>query len=429
MISDNIFNPKTVAVIGATDREGSVGRGIVDNLRTTAERKIYFVNMFEEEVFGERMYKKINDINNNIDLAVVVVPKKAVSEVVDDCIKKEVGGVLIISSGFAETGKEGKEEQKKISEKLKEAGIPLIGPNCLGVLRPPANLNVSFAPGNPKSGEIAFISQSGGLIDAVISDSEENNYGFSLIVSVGNAAGLSIEDYIKIADSDEETKVIALYVEGVVDGRSFMKTLEETEKPVVILKAGKMDQSKKAVMSHTGMLAGEYRIFSSAIKQAKAVEVDSLEEMFDVAKALSWQEKIKGEGVGIVTNGGGAGILLADLIYKEGLELPQSIKNPLDIIGDASPEDYEKGCLEMIRQEDVSLMVVIQTPQIVTKPLENAKKIRIISETYKKPVIVIFMGLGGESKEAVRYLEENKIPNYTDPKRALKPILAIINKI
>lgn len=429
MISDNIFNPKTVAVIGATDREGSVGKGVVDNLKTTTERKIYFVNIFEEEVSGEKTYKNINDIDDNIDLVVIVVPKRAVSEVVDDCIKKEVGGVLIISRGFAETGKEGEEEQKKISEKLKEAGISLIGPNCLGVLRPPVDLNASFAPGSPKSGGIAFISQSGGLIDAVISDSEENNYGFSLIVSVGNAAGFSIEDYIKIADSDEETSVIALYIEGVVDGRSFMKTIKETEKPVVILKAGKMDQSKKAVMSHTGMLAGEYRIFSSAIKQAKAFEVDSLEEMFDVAKALSWQKKVEGEGVGIVTNGGGAGILLADLIYKEGLELPQSIKNPLDIIGDASPEDYEKGCLEMIKQEDVSLMVVIQTPQIVTKPLENAKRIKTIFETHKKPVVVIFMGLGGESKEAVRYLEENKIPNYTDPKRSLKPILAIINKI
>jgi acetyltransferase len=429
MISDNIFNPKTVAVIGATDREGSVGKGVVDNLRTTAERRIYFVNIFEEEVSGEKTYKNVNDIDDNIDLVMIVVPKKAVSEVVDDCIKKEVGGVLIISKGFAEAGEEGEEEQKKISGKLKEAGISLIGPNCLGVLRPPVDLNASFSPGSPKSGGIAFISQSGGLIDAVISDSEENNYGFSLIVSVGNAAGFTIEDYIKIADSDEETSVIALYIEGVVDGRSFMKTVKETEKPVVILKAGKMDQSKKAVMSHTGMLAGEYRIFSSAIKQAKAVEVDSLEEMFDVAKALSWQKKAEGEGVGIVTNGGGAGILLADLIYKEGLELPQGIKNPLDIIGDASPEDYEKGCLEMIKEEDVSLMVVIQTPQIVTKPLENAKRIKAIFETHKKPVIVIFMGLGGESKEAVRYLEENKIPNYTDPKRALKPILAIINKI
>ncbi|MCF7845424.1 MAG: CoA-binding protein [Candidatus Pacebacteria bacterium] len=429
MIRDNIFNPKTVAVIGATDREGSVGRGVVENLKTTTERKVYFVNIFEEQVFEEKTYKNINDINDNIDLAVIIVPKTVVSQVVDDCVKKEVGGVLIISSGFAETGKEGEEEQRKISEKLKEAGIPLIGPNCLGILRPPFDFNASFAPGSPKSGEIAFISQSGGLIDAVISDSEEKNYGFSLIISVGNSAGLRIEDYIKIADSDEETKVITLYVEGVTDGRSFMKTIQETKKPVVILKAGKMDQSKKAVMSHTGMLAGEYRIFSSAVKQAKAVEVESLEEMFDVAKALSWQKKAEGGGVGIVTNGGGAGILLADLIYKEGLELPQSIKNPLDIIGDASPEDYEKGCSEMIKQEDVSLMVVIQTPQIVTKPLENANRIKTISEKYKKPVVVIFMGLGGESKEAVRYLEENKIPNYTDPKRALKPILAIINKI
>jgi acetate---CoA ligase (ADP-forming) len=428
MISENIFNPKTVAVIGATDREESVGRGVVENLKTT-KRKIYFVNISKEEIFGEKTYKNINDIKDNIDLAVVVVPKIAVSEVVDDCIKKRVGGVLIISSGFAETGEEGKREQEDISEKLRSAGISLIGPNCLGLLRPPADLNASFAPGTPKSGSIAFISQSGGLIDAVISDSEEKNYGFSLVISVGNAAGFSIEDYIMIADSDEETNVITLYVEGVIDGRSFMDTLKKVKKPVVILKAGKMDQSKKAVMSHTGMLAGEYKIFSSAIKQAKAVEVDSLEEMFDVAKALSWQEETRKQGVGIVTNGGGAGILLADQLYKEGVELPQSIKNPLDVIGDASPDDYKKGCIEMIKQDDVSLLVVIQTPQIVTKPLENAKVIKSIFKEYKKPVVSVFMGLGKENREAVKYLEENNIPNYTDPKRALKPVLAIINKI
>jgi len=425
---NTIFNPKEVAIIGATDRENSVGRGIVENLKEEG-RKVYYINPQKKKIFGKKTYQKITDIDGKIDLAVIAVPQKAIDEVIDQCIEKKVGGVIVISSGFAEIGKEGKKRQEKIRKKLSSAQIPLVGPNCLGLIRPSVGLNVSFAPGTPQKGGIAFISQSGGLIDAVIDGAENNNFGFSIIVSVGNAAGMGIEDYIAIADGDKNTNVIALYIEGVKDGRLFLKTLQNTKKPVIVLKAGKTKNSKKAVTSHTGSLAGEYKIFSAALRQGGAIEAQSLEELFDIAKALSWQNKNKGTGAGIVTNGGGAGVLLADLLDENNIKLPQKTSNPLDILGDASPEKYETACRKTIKQKEVSLLAVIQTPQTVTKPLENAKRIKKIFDDHKKPVVAIFMGSGVENKKAINYLEEHKIPNYSDPKRALKPIMALINKL
>jgi acetyltransferase len=438
-----IFNPKTVAIIGATERENSVGRGIVENLKR-GKRKLFYVNLKGENIFGEKSYQKITDIKEDIDLAVIAVPKVAVSNVVDDCIEKGVKGIIIISAGFAETGKEGKELQDEISKKIKDAGTALVGPNCLGIIRPAVALNASFAPGNPKEGDIAFISQSGALIDAVIDGAEKENYGFSLIISVGNAGGITLTDYIKIADDDENTKVIALYIEGLENGRDFFDTLKSTKKPIVIIKAGKEEKAKKAIASHTGSLAGEYRIFSSAIKQAGAIEANSLEELFDVAKALSWQGKIKKE-IGIVTNGGGAGVLLTDSLYEFGFVLPelkeetiQKInskeyfnspkENPLDVLGDALPNRFEVSCSALMEQDNISGIVVIQTPQIMTNCLENARKIVTIQKQYKKPVITVFMGAGEKTKEAISLLEENKIPNYSDPKRAGVALRALLNK-
>jgi len=425
---NKIFNPKKIAVIGATDRKDSVGRGIIENLKG-GSRKVFYINSRKKKVFGKKTYQKITDIEEKIDLAVVAIPQEAIDEVIEHCVEKKVGGVVIISSGFAETGKEGRKRQEKIREKLSLARIPLVGPNCLGLIRPPVGLNVSFAPGTPPKGGIAFISQSGGLIDAVIDGAENNNFGFSLIISVGNAAGMGIDDYITIADEDKNTKVIALYIEGVKDGRLFLETLRNTKKPVIILKAGKTKNSRKAVTSHTGSLAGEYKIFSAALRQGGAIEAKSLEELFDIAKVLSWQEKNKGTGVGIVTNGGGAGVLLADLLDENNIKLPQKMSNPLDVLGDASPDKYETACKKMIRQKEVSLLVVIQTPQTVTKPFENAKRIKSTFDSHRKPVVTVFMGLGEENRRAINYLEKYKVPNYSDPKRALKPIMALINKI
>ncbi len=421
-----ILNPKTVAVIGATDRKKSVGSGIVKNLKSN-KREIYYVNHKKSKVFKKKTYKEINDIKEKIELAIIVIPQKSVEKAVDQCILKRVGAVIIISSGFAEVGN--KEVQQRISRKLAEAKISLIGPNCLGIINPHSDLNASFALEMPKKGSIAFISQSGGIIDAVIDGSNNKNYGFSMMVSAGNAAGLSIEDFIRIADNDRNTNIIALYIEGVKDGKSFLNTIKEVKKSVIVLKGGKSEKAKKVIASHTGSLAGQYEVFSAALRQAGALEVDSIEEIFNLAKALSWQEKSNKNSVGIVTNGGGIGVLFVDLFYQKNINLPQKIENPLDVLGDASPDKYEESCREMIKQKNIGLLIVVQTPQIVTESLENARRIKKIADEYKKPIISVIMGEGVESKKAIKYLEKNKIPNYSDPQKTLKPVMALMNKL
>ncbi len=424
---NRVFNPKSVAIIGATDRENSVGLGIVKNLDNN-QRDLFFINPNYKNLFGKKSYSKIQEIESDIDLAVIAVPKQFVEVVIDDCIIKKVKGVLVISSGFAEFDESGRELQERIALKLKKSNIYFIGPNSLGIIRPSVNLNASFAPSNPRKGDIALISQSGGFIDSVI-----DSYGFSLIISVGNAAGITLEEYIAFADKDKDTKVIALYIEGVVDGRKFFNVLKSTKKPVVAIKVGKIPQSQKAISSHTGSLAGEYRVFSSVLTQAGVVEVDSIEEMFDVAKALAWTG-LCGRGVGVVTNGGGAGILMADYLYNAGFELPKikkidnvryAINNPLDIMGDASTIDYVQAIESVISQKDISALIIMQTPQMMTNSMANAKAIVEMSKKYSKPIITVFMG---NVPDAIKYLEDNNIPNYTDPKRAIKPLKSILKK-
>ena len=414
-----IFNPKTVAIVGATERKSSVGRGIVENLKT-GDADLFYVNPSADKIFESPAYNKITDIEAHIDLVIIAIPKNHVPEVINDCIKANVGGVVIISAGFGETGKEGKKRQDDIATKLKKNGIPLVGPNCLGILRPPVGLNASFAPGNPKKGGICLISQSGALIDSIIDSSKKKNYGFSTIISVGNGAGLSLVDYIRMADEDSNTKVISLYIEGVKDGREFFNCLREVKTPVVAIKGGKTSRSKEAICSHTGSLAGEHKIFSSALRQAGVFEALSLEEMFDVSKALAWQSKAD-PGVAVVTNGGGAGVLLTDYIYGRGLELSElndrtikaiesqmhpdySRSNPLDIVGDALPRRYEVAIEEFIKQDNVGVLVVVLTLQIMTDPLETAKRIAKLYKRHNKPILTVFMGSGKKMTKAINYL-------------------------
>lgn len=442
-----VFNPKTIAVIGATDRPGSVGRGLCKNLlEGKNKRKIYFVNPFKERVFGYKTYPKITDIKDEIDLAIIAVPAEIVPKVTQGCAEKNVRGVIIISAGFAETGKKGEKLQEKVTKILKQKNIPLIGPNCLGIIVPSINLNASFAPATPKAGNIAFISQSGALIDSVIDKTLKERYGFSLIVSYGNEAGLTLPDFLNLAVEDKKTKVITLYIEGLKDGRSFFEITKKItkSKPIIVLKGGKSKKAKEAVSSHTGSLAGEKEIYTAAFKQAGIIEAESLEEMFDMAKALSWQSKCK-NNIGVVTNGGGAGVLTSDYCENLGIKLAQlkketikkinsspempphwSKRNPVDIVGDALSKRYKVAIEALLQQKDIYGLIIIQTLQIMTEPLKNAK---IIIEAKKKwiqkPIITVFMG-GEKIEKAVELLEKNKIPNYPDPLRAVKAMKALI---
>jgi len=444
---EKIFEPRSIAIIGATDRKGSVGRGLVKNaIEKNRDRKIYFINPHRKKLFGKKVYPNIKAVKKNIDLAIIAVPAPIVLKVVKECCQKWVGAIVVISSGFAETGKRGAKLQEKIKRECIKRNIPLIGPNCLGIIRPSAGLNASFAPLMPKKGKIALISQSGALIDSIIAQSLNKFYGFSNIISYGNEAMLTLPDFLTWVAKDKETNVIALYIEGLKNGREFFETAKNIskEKPIVVLKGGKSKESREAVSSHTGALAGEKRIYSAAFKQAGIFEVNSIEELLDVSKALSWQPKCK-NGIGIITNGGGAGILTADYCHQLGIKLPkiskQALKkidqskkmnpgysrsNPLDIVGDALSDRYRIAVEAMLSQKDIYGLIVIQTLQIMTEPEKNAKIIAKAKKQWpQKPVISVLMG--GESvKSAVKILENNKIPNYPDPLRAVWAMKALI---
>ena len=451
---ETIFNPETVAVIGATDRNGSVGRGLVKNLlegkgvsaQGGSKRKIYLVNPNRNKVFGIKTFPKIGAIDEEIDLALIAVPAKFVLKVVQECCQKKVGAIIIISSGFAETGAKGARLQRQIQNLTNRANIALIGPNCLGVLRPCTRLNASFAPISPKAGKIALISQSGALLDSIIDASTDKSYGFSAIISYGNEAGLCLPDFLNWAKKDSETKVIALYIEGLKNGREFFETAKNVseKKPIIVLKGGKTEESRKAVSSHSGALAGTAQIYSAAFKQAGLIEVQSLEELLDTSKALAWQPKCK-NGIGIVTNGGGAGILTTDYCQRFGINLTSldsstkrkideskatdsswSKNNPVDIIGDALSGRYKVAINALLGQKDIYGLIVIETLQTMTQPIKNAKIIIEAKKKYsKKPILTIFMG-GKLTNPAIKLLEKNKIPNYSDPLRAVRAMRALI---
>ena len=420
-IGSGTFDPKSVAVIGATDRPKSVGFGICKNLlEGKKQRKIYFVNPNRGEVFKKKTFAKITDIKGGVDLAVIAVPAKVVLEVVKQAAEKKVKAVIVISAGFAETGERGRELQEGLVKICIENNISLVGPNCLGIIRPSAHFNATFAPATPKKGSVGFISQSGALIDSVIDAGPQENYGFSSIVSYGNEAGLDVSDFLIWLGNDAETAVIALYIEGIKDGRKFIKALKQAtnKKPVIVLKAGKTKKGEQAAGSHTAALAGKREIYSAVFKQAGAFEVNTLTQLFDAAKALAWQTRFKGK-IGILTNGGGAGVLAADYIEQAELELSDSCANPMDIIGDAGADRYKAGIEAMLGQKDINGLIVVQTMQIMTEPKKNAKIIINAQKKWpKKPIIACFMG-EKLTQPGIDLLEKANIPNYPDPFRAV----------
>lgn len=440
-----LFNPKSVAIVGATDRAGSVGLGLCKNLlEGEKQRKIYFINPNKKKVLGIKTYDKITEIKEGVDMAVIAVPARIVPQVIGETIEKGVGGVIIISAGFAEAGN--LSIQEKIANDLKKAGIPLIGPNCLGLIKPKRRLNASFAPVTPRQGSIGFVSQSGALIDSVVDASLSEKYGFSTIVSLGNAAGLKIPDVLKYLDKDKETKVIVLYVEGVKQGRRFFKALKSLSKPVTALKAGKSKLGARAASSHTGSLAGKKDIYSAVFKQAGVFEAGSLTELFNMAKALAWQPRFKGR-VGVVTNAGGPAVLAADYCEELGLRLAPigqetirklensekmhpsfSRSNPLDIVGDATAERYKVAVTALLAQKDIKGLIVIQTMQIMTEAEKDAKILIEARKKYPdKPITACFMG-GKLTQPSIDILENNRVPNYKDPRQAVLALRALMEK-
>jgi len=455
---DFILNPQSVAVIGASREPQSVGFGILKSLvkgsvlpspfARAFSGKVYAVNPEATEILETPCFKRITDIKENVDLAVIAVPAKIVPVVLRDCAKKKVKAAVIVSAGFGELGKEGKRLESGILEIAAKAKMRFLGPNCLGVINPETGLNASFGLSVPKSGGgIAFVSQSGALADSVIDWALDEMYAFRALVSLGNSADLDAADFVDWFAQDPQTKVVTLYLEGIKSGRKFFESVKACVakgKPVIVLKGGVASAGVKAVSSHTGALSGEYRVFESAMRQAGAFVAESLEDLFDQAKALAQQPRARKNAIVIITNGGGAGVLCADWCENHGVNLvpltPETVKkldlsgkmhraysraNPLDLVGDALPERYETALNLLLSEDYVAGAIVLQTLQTMTDPMQDA---RVVIEANKrfaeKPIVCVFMG-GKYSKESIRLLAKNNVPDYNDPKKAAKAMAAL----
>jgi acetyltransferase len=423
------FDPHSIAVIGASRDPTSVGAAVIENLNSF-KGTVYLVNPNVNSIRGKKVYSNVNSIRGDIALAIIAVPAHVVATVLRDCGKKGIRSVIIISAGFSESGNVSLEKQIMRTAEL--FNIRIIGPNCLGVITP--KLNASFAPSSPKKGSICFISQSGALIDGVIDWSFKENIGFSAMVSVGNALDLQIADFIDYFGKRKSTKVITVYLESLKDGKEFMNAVRRCRKPVIILKPGKTEEGNIATKSHTGALAGDYEVYQAAFKQAGAIMVDSIEEMFSVAKTISMVPKPKSNAFAVVSNAGGPSVLAADYCSEYGVKLVElkeltlrvleahmhpaySRANPLDIIGDADEVRYEKAVKTLLAEPYVSGLWVILTPQHMTPVRMIAKKLIRLQKIYKKPIICSFIG-SRHIDDEIKRLEEHGIPNFTEPKLA-----------
>ncbi len=431
------FNPRSVAVIGASREPRKVGHKILKNLINYGFKgEIYPINPNAEEILGCKCYGSVLDVPSEIDLSIIAVPSRIVLNVAEECGVKGVKGIVVISAGFSETGREGARLEKKLLGICRRYGMRMQGPNCLGIINTASQLNASFATANPPRGRIAFISQSGALGSTILKWAIQKNVGFSSFISLGNEADLNAADFLEALSEDEETKVIGLYMEGVKDGRRFLKVSEELSriKPIVALKAGTTDVGMRAVSSHTGSLAGSNVSFSAAFKKAGILRVDTLEELFNLVLAFEEQPSPKGKRVLIVTNGGGPGILAADACEKNGLELPSleyhiredlrrmlpphaSVNNPVDVLGDADESRYEIALNAGLKSSRIDGIIVILTPQAMT-PIEKIADVTAkLKRMSRKPVISAFMGLEDDSP-AIKILRRNGIPNYEFPEDA-----------
>ncbi len=441
---DKIFHPKNIAIIGASDEEGSVGYRLMKNL-TELDFKgtVYPVNLHKSKIWGIPAYKTVNQLTETIDLAVIATPAKTVPEIVEQCGKAGVKGIIIISAGFKEIGPQGKLLEEKILALKKKYNLRIIGPNCLGVIRPSIQFNSTFATKMPKSGNISFLSQSGALGTSILDWAIHEGIGFSNFVSVGSMIDVDFGDLIDYFGMDPETKSILMYIEGLTDARKFMSAARHfaRTKPIIILKAGKYSESAEAAASHTGSLTGEDMIYNAAFKRAGIVRVEEIGELFNCAAVLGMQPLPKGSNLAIITNAGGPGVMSTDtlisrggtlaLLSKETKEklnnvLPTywSRRNPIDILGDAKDDRYTTVVEACLKDNTVEGILVIYTPQGVVDPVKIAESIvNLYKKTRsQKTIVTSFMGYE-EVEKANHIFTENSIPTYSTPEQAVKTFL------
>jgi len=440
-----VFRPKSVAIIGASRTPGKVGNVLTRNLRECGfDGKIYPINPKADEILGLRCYPSVLDVPGDVDLAVVAIPAALVLQVAEECGKKGVKTLIVISAGFKETGHDGAMLERRLVEIGVRYGMRIQGPNCLGIIDTSTPLNLSFASAMPKRGRIGFISQSGALGTAVLDWVIKKGIGFSTFISLGNKADLDEVDFMEAMGEDENTKVILLYLESIENGRRFMEVARRVTrgKPVIVLKGGTSAAGARAAGSHTGALVGRFVAYRTAFNKSRVIMVESVEELFNNAIAFTEQPLPREGGIAIVTNAGGPGILATDFCEKFGVPLARlsrrtrsnlmeklppaaSIGNPIDILGDARADRYGFSVEKAFEDENVNAVVVLLTPQAMTESLETAKGIVKVHRRFDgKPLLAVFMG-GGAVEEAADYLKENGVPCFDFPEKAIKTAAAL----
>jgi len=452
---DMFFNPKAVAVVGASRNPQKVGYQLLRNLVEGFKGKVYPINTKAKEILGLRTYSSIMEVPDDIDVAVVSVPADLVIKVADEAGRKGVKGLIVISGGFKEIGGEGIERERRLIDVVKKYGMRLIGPNCVGVYVPKTGMNTLFLSperqGYPKHGFIAFISQSGAFGSAILDWAAMRGIGISKFVSYGNKADIEDADLIEYLRDDEDTRVITIYVEGVENGRKFFKALKETTrvKPIVVLKSGRTEAGARAASSHTGALAGADIVYSAVFKQSGTIRAYGMEELFDIGLALGMQPPASGKRIAVLTVGGGSGVMATDALSDLGLIVPKlsnktveklrkvllpiaSPYNPVDVTGSANDEHLIDSAEILMKSGEVD--AILWLPYYITPGITeqlNKKFIEMVKRVNREldvPIPIIGVATGGNytakfSKEA----EQMGIPMYLSPERAAKAVKALVD--
>jgi acetyltransferase len=449
MSLETFFNPKSVAIVGASQTKGKVGYEILTNIVAGGyEGKIFPVNHKAEIIENIKCYPTLEAIGEVPELVIVIIPAKFVPSIMKDCAKVGVKSVIIITAGFKEIGEQGHQLEQQITQIAKQAGIRIIGPNCLGLISPSSNLNASFAGDLPKKGGIGYLSQSGALLAALLDIANAHGIGFSKLISVGNKADIDELDLIEAFGEDPDTKVIAGYLENITDGNSFVEEAEKIshKKPIILIKSGSTSAGAKAASSHTGSLAGAETAYEAVFERAGVIRCNSIAEQFDYAQAFANQPLPNGNRVAVITNAGGPGIMAADAIEKEGLTFAKlteetrnklaevlpaaaNIHNPVDVLGDALADRYEFALDVVLDDPNVDAVLVLLTPQAMTESTATAQAMtKILSKKDKKLVFASFIG-ANEVADAVDVLRGSGIPQYDSPESAVKTIRTMVDYV
>ena len=436
---DAIFAPKNVAVIGATENPGTVGRTILWNLISNPFGGTVFpVNPKRPGVLGIKAYPSIGAVPEQVDLAVIVTPAPTVPGIIGECVTAGVKGAIVISAGFKEIGAQGAELERQIMEHARRGDMRIIGPNCLGVMSTQSGLNATFAAAMARPGNVGFITQSGALATAILDWSFREHVGFSAFVSIGSMLDVSWGDLIYYLGDDPRTESIVIYMETIGNARAFLSAAREVAliKPIIVIKPGRSESAARAAASHTGSLTGSDEVLESAFRRSGVLRVDSIAELFHMAEVLSKQPRPKGPHLTILTNAGGPGVIATDALIMSGGELtevsdetmaalnqllpPQwSHNNPIDILGDASPERYAKSLEIAANDKNSDGLLVILTPQAMTAPTETAEKLKPYATSTGKPILASWMG-GSEVEPGEAILNRANIPTFGYPDEAAR---------